>query len=404
MTAWGVYGGLAGYGGASDKTSCIGTTSASPGIWWAGGRFNTTQTGYTADQAAHVFCKQVTASSGGTTNLYIDGANHCRNLSCTYTIATGNFVVGAAAPAGSFSNGVVSEVMFIQNVTVNRRELEAIANHWLATYDPLLYPATTVSNYHVFLVAGQSNALGLGEGIDYSIEVANDLILQWPCGGVFFNTPIIARDPLYCPDTSNRDIDGSGTPGVGFATAFARAYLSGQSLGSDTGIVLVNASYGGSGFSNSKWGVGQTYYTNAVTQVNNCMSYGPGSSRTFKGVLWHQGEVDVTADYNSATYQTALLAVIDGLRSAISGASSSTPFVVGQMNPDWYVTQSNGPSINSVHAAIPSLRTYSGFWTGQSGYGNSNDISGGNIHYSAAGQRLNGVAAYNAYLSALNNV
>jgi hypothetical protein len=399
----GAYGGICSYGGPANNTSALGTTSG--GVWWCGGRFNTLQTGQANDTDPHVFIKTVTGSVGGTSHLYIDGADNINGASATYTCTVGDFTVGAAASGNSPFTGYVSEVMWIPSVlsTADRRLLESTANAWANLYDPLLYPTSFVSNYHVFLIAGQSNALGLGDGIDYSIEVADPMILQWTCGGPYFHTPMIARDPLHAPDLTNQNIRATKVPGVGFGPAFARAYRTGQSLDSNTGVILVNTAYGGSGMSNAKWRVGDPYYLNAIAQLNDCMANGPGITRTLKGILWHQGEVDVTANYLAATYRTDLLSTFDGLRTALTGGGSTLPIVVGQMVPEWIVSQLNGPAIDAIHQGIPTDRTYTGYWYGATGSANTVAVAGGNIHYNAAGQRTNGSAVYAAYLAALAN-
>ena len=401
----GAYGMLVAYGGATDKTSGFGCSSATPGAWWAGGLNLTTGAVGAIDYVPHVFYKQVTAPTGGLTTLFVDGSATLNNLSYNYSpLATGALTIGGYTPTAGPINGSISELMFFTTTSVNRLELCAIGNRWIGAYDPLRFKFTAVSNYHVFMIAGQSNALGMGAGIDYTVETADPTILQWANGGNNYHTAMVARDPLWGPDLSSQNLGGLGTPGVGFATAFARQYKQAQGLDANTGILLVNCAYGGYGYSNTKWQPTAAHYLASVAVMNDALANGPGTTRTFKGILWHQGEVDVTASYLSTTYQTRILETIDGLRSgSITGASGTIPFVVGQMVPEWYVGQANGPAIHAIHAAIPSLRTYTGYWAGASNGYNSNTYPGGNIHYSAAGQRLNGIAAYNAYIAALAN-
>lgn len=398
-----IFCGLVSYGSGSDKTSTIGTNSAVPNSWWAGGVNNTLNVGPVADYQPHTLFKSVPVLSGGTTNFYVDNYNTVRNVAYNYTIANGNLTIGAYNLTAGFANASFCEVIFFLTTSVDRLALCAIGNRWIGVYDPLMFNFTPLTDYHVFMIAGQSNALGMGAGIDYAIETADNSILQWANSNAYCNTAMRARDPLWGPDLANQNLGGLGTPGVGFATAFAKLYRQNQGLDSNTGVLLVNTAYGGYGYSNTKWQTTAAHYLASVAVVNSALANGPGTTRTFKGVLWHQGEVDVTAAYSAATYQTNLLAMIDGMRSAITGASSTTPFVAGGMVPEWYAGQANGPAINAVHVALPSLRTYTGFWAGASNGYNSNTYPGGNIHYSAAGQRLNAVAAYDAYVAALAN-
>ena len=95
-----------------------------------------------------------------------------------------------------------------------------------------------------------------------------------------------------------------------------------------------------------------------------------------------------------AFYQAKLDALIAGFRAGITGASASTPFVVGQMAPGFITT--TGPAataINAVHSGTPLRVGYTAFAAGVSGQDD-------NLHYNATGQRAMSRSMFAAFRSA----
>lgn len=240
----------------------------------------------------------------------------------------------------------------------------------------------TTSPSDVFLIAGQSNVIGRGLSFDAALDTTDPVILQLPNASL--NAAILAQEPLIHVTTNANQI--------GFSLAFARAYLA----ATGKNVLLVPSGVSGSGFSDNNWRVGDVSYLNAVTNSNRAMALHP--LNVFQGVLWHQGETDVLNSYSSATYQTKLDAMIAGFRADITGANSSA-FILGEMVPEWWPVN-GGSAIAAVHADTPNRNPKCGFWSGAVGHNNGTDgHSSDPIHYNAIGQRLNGSAAYNAYVN-----
>ena len=168
----------------------------------------------------------------------------------------------------------------------------------------------------VFLIAGQSNAVGYGDisksplppvGIDYQ----------------YFNNKITAGTDPVGPSS------GSAWP------AFAISYN--KATGHVVGFVPVAVGQTGqsvkadSGFGN--WDTGGALFTNSITTLNNALqAYGAaGFNPIFKGVLWAQGENDgsfIDAQQETALdYVTALKTMI-GRYQATYG--SNIPFYIFQ--------------------------------------------------------------------------
>ena len=95
-------------------------------------------------------------------------------------------------------------------------------------------------------------------------------------------------------------------------------------------LVLVNRGVGGTGFAGNRWNVGDDLYDAALADTLAALAADP--QLRFGGFLWHQGESD--AGQGQAFYETALAAMVAGLRSSIPGAADA-PFLVGTMVESW---------------------------------------------------------------------
>ena len=392
------YSSLMAYGDAS----AIGVTNSQ--IWWQGGQYFTTygtQTGVVADTLPHVFTKTASGGSGARlSNLWIDAGHTGQNANPDYGSNLTSVVTfgSQVSTGGSFADCQISEALAFPNVTVSRLGLETVANSYFATYDATIINSSSLTTWHVFALAGQSNATGYGHSIDKTIDIRDPNILQWGGGGIYKSTLVNAFEPLSHPDFSTSTGIANNAGLVGFGLAFARAYRATQA--SNVGVILVPVATGGTGFSTNSWNSGtpgNAAYELAIAQVNACIAAVSGA--TLKGVLWHQGEAELGISSASA-YQTALDALIDGFRARMTGGGSTLPFVVGGMVPEWAADHPpNAPAIALVHAATPSRKTYTGYWAGPSGYADGANY----VHYSAAGQRLNAASVLIAYQAALAN-
>ena len=195
--------------------------------------------------------------------------------------------------------------------------------------------------YDVVLVVGQSNAVGYGNGLDTAyLDTADARIVQWPASGAYVGQAVTAVDPLF-----HREQFAGG---VGHAVAFGKRLIA--SSPPNRRVMIVPAAMGSTGFSTSSlaspptgyytvtggsWDTtgaagGINLYQSAIDQANAAIS--SGANNRLVAILWLGGE----ADSKSATamtdsqYQVALLALIDGLRANVVGASQ-VPFLVGQM-------------------------------------------------------------------------
>ena len=238
--------------------------------------------------------------------------------------------------------------------------------------------------YLVVPVLGQSNAVGMGLGLDLEGPDRPDpLVHQWAMCGPSKGSAVRAVDPLL------HEIPAGG---VGFGITFAKQLVA------QTGraVLLIPGARGDTSFTPKNgwtWDPADTrtrrnLYRNAIAAIDAALARYPGSA--VAAILWHQGETDVPL-MAAPEYQRKLDSVIDDLRSRYG---AGLPFLVGQMvAEEMELSGKNYGPINAVHADTPNRRPRTAFIAGA-----RSSINGGaDRHYNAAGQREMGRAMWSAY-------
>ncbi|MDT5074622.1 MAG: hypothetical protein QOH82_3942 [Mycobacterium sp.] len=238
--------------------------------------------------------------------------------------------------------------------------------------------------YLVVPILGQSNAFGMGLGIDLEgLDRPHPRVHQYAMSGPDKGTVILGVDPLM------HEIPGFG---VGFGTVFARH------LAEATGrhVLLVPGARGDTSFAPKNgytWDPADTttrvnLYQNGAAAIDAVLTRYPGSE--VATILWHQGESDVPLT-SGGVYREKLDSVIDDLRERYG---AGVPFVLGQMVPDeMELSRKDYSVIDAIHADTPNRRERVAFIPGERGCVNGvNDR-----HYNAAGQRAMGHAMWACY-------
>ena len=266
--------------------------------------------------------------------------------------------------------------------------------------------------YDVILVAGQSNAVGFGSGLDVTyLDRPDPRIFQFPTTSDTYADEVIgAVDPLFHYKQS--------VGNVGHAMTFAREYV--RRIPQNRKVLLVPTGMGGSGFTTTSvtpppagyhagnpgagsWdpanGSGDPidHYAIAIAQANKALAL-PGANRLV-AVLWHQGEAD-SGHLSTSEYAAKLDSLIAGFRANTTGAAS-VPFLVGLMLPDYVVDSPSAQLIEAAQVDTPSrvLRTSVYYSRAAAGMQNGDDV-----HFNAEGQRVLGGEAFEALALAQANV
>jgi hypothetical protein len=240
------------------------------------------------------------------------------------------------------------------------------------------------SPYLVVPILGQSNAYGMGLGLDPDgADRPHPRVHQWAMCGPSRGTAILAAEPLL------HELPGKR---VGFGTTFAK------SLADETGraVLLIPGARGDTSFAPKNgytWDGADTrtrvnLYRRATEAIDAVLDRYPGSR--VQAVLWHQGETDVPLT-PASVYAAKLDSLIDDLRHRYG---ADLPFLLGQMVPEeMEQSHKDYSGIDAVHADTPRRRPRTAFVPGP-----RSSINGGtDRHYNAAGQRELGRRMWQAY-------
>lgn len=239
------------------------------------------------------------------------------------------------------------------------------------------------TGYDVFLIAGQSNALGAGIGQDKKLDAPDPNVHQLAGSGRNAGNIIAGEHPFW---------HHARAQGVGFGQTFGKLHA--EATGRP--VLIVGAARGEAGFhpdGGLTWDPGDTtgatnLYKFAVKQVYIALTAQPANK--LRGVLWHQGEND-SRHLSECAYAQRLDALIAGLRTEFG----TVPFLIGQMSPDRMAEHGRGyPGIDAAHRATPERLPLTAFVHAPSGMYNSEEEK---IHFNAEGQRELGRRYYAAY-------
>lgn len=125
-------------------------------------------------------------------------------------------------------------------------------------------------------------------------------------------------------------------------------------------------------------------YNNAVSQANKFLTNFPGSKLV--AILCSMGERDKDNGVPVNTQKASLLAMMDGLRSSITGAMN-VPFVICGHSPDWVPGDLLKELYNDMYSKLNRSRNYVGY---ASSLGLAGGGVGNEIHFNAASMRTLG--------------
>lgn len=166
---------------------------------------------------------------------------------------------------------------------------------------------------HIYLLIGQSNMAGRAEISGSDSDTLENVFLYT---GIPGNEWEKAANPLNKYSSIKKDLSMQK---LGTGYHFAKKMV-GFNKKSSIGLI-VNAK-GGSNI--SSWEPGSHFYNEAVNRTKDAMKYG-----TLKGILWHQGESDVS---EVDTYTSKIVTLIEAFRTKFN--LPDLPVVVGQLSED----------------------------------------------------------------------
>ncbi len=233
---------------------------------------------------------------------------------------------------------------------------------------------TERNDFHLFLLAGQSNMAGRGNVTDEDRTIHPKLLMLDQQGQWEF-----AVDPLH--------FDKPNAAGVGPGRTFGLRYAADHP---EVTVRLIPCAVGGSSI--RAWKPGGYHdqtdshpYDDAIRRAKVALQSG-----VLKGILWHQGESDSNA--NAADqYAENLCEFVDRIRMELD--ASDVPFIVGQLGqfPErpW---SSHRQTVDAAHQALKRERAVVEF-------ASSDGLvhKGDQTHFDAASARAFGERYYEAF-------
>lgn len=221
-----------------------------------------------------------------------------------------------------------------------------------------------IQDYDIFIVLGQSNAVGFGRSTDPTIprignimdddynNTPNDNIKQLKQNSTTID---VAREQL------DYHYNSSPTLNYGFTLSFARQYVREGKLGANRKVLLISCGMGGTGFFNIDYSDGhwrrdptpssskRRLYDVSLLRLKSGISPGLiGPNSMVKGIFWLQGESDSTTVRTDSTkirvYKSYLLDTLNNLRIettkfinnvrlGLNQDVNSIPILLGQIAP-----------------------------------------------------------------------
>jgi len=167
-------------------------------------------------------------------------------------------------------------------------------------------------NFHLFLLAGQSNMAGRGEVAEQDKKIHPRVFA-------------LSKDGKWIPAVDPIHFDKKSA-GAGLGRSFAIALAEHDK---NISIGLVPAAVGGSPI--SVWEPGEYYdktksypYDDAIKRIKLALNDG-----VLKGILWHQGEADSRVPQLAIEYKEKLKVLIERFRKELN--APSVPFIIGQL-------------------------------------------------------------------------
>lgn len=185
------------------------------------------------------------------------------------------------------------------------------------------------TNFHLYLLAGQSNMAGRGP-LDSLCKETNPQIWMFDKK----NKWVPAKDPVH--------FDKPESAGVGPAIAFAKEMIKDNK---NIRIGLIPCAWGGSSI--KVWQPDSSYinhshpYDDAIGRTKEAMKYG-----VLKAILWHQGESD-NNQQAVANYMDRITVLINGFRTEFN--SPNLTFIAGEIGR----FGKGVPPVNNVIDEIP---------------------------------------------------
>ena len=183
----------------------------------------------------------------------------------------------------------------------------------------------------VIIQAGQSNALGYGQGgikytpVDEALFAYPEFTMEDKVHPIYTGKVFVTHDCENAPPKTGN-----------FASGFVPYYIK-NNLVQGRKVLIIQTGVGGTGFARNHWGLEDIIYQKTVELIEWAMSL--NKANKFKAILWHQGELDAVENYGwsrEKRYETHLENVRKLIRDMRSRFGQA-PFICGDFSQAWRV-------------------------------------------------------------------
>ena len=269
-----------------------------------------------------------------------------------------------------------------------------------------------MEHFDIFVLAGQSNAVGRGLGTGRHPFSRNPLVMEYydpyPMGMVKNSEGedwlVMHEPPHFVLQDNAEEKNASGEPLASLIPTFVASYIADGQLAPGRKILIVKAAVDGTGFYwRHQWGRGERLSSRMLQVTKEALSLGDG---VLKGVLWHQGEHEVFCrseqgdSERKAFYARCLTEMIEDFRAQFG----DVPWVCGEGTRRWqrdYPNQSK--AVWDASREVIDAVGNAAFVSSESLLCNDEEIQNGDLlHFSRRSMEILGERYYEAW-KALSN-
>ena len=201
-------------------------------------------------------------------------------------------------------------------------------------------------NFDIIVLAGQSNAEGLGIG-EVSTEYEKNEKILWlnDNSNPYYYKDELGRDVLSIDTETDMYVEVAeekmkdGNICGNFALTFAKNYFEKFLTRSDRELLIIHTAVGGTGFSRSEWGLNNVLYNRLNKMLSTALSL--NDENKVVAFLWHQGEHDAfeNASWDNQKRYTTHLKNLTEMFSDFKSKYNlyDIPFIAGTFCNEWYV-------------------------------------------------------------------
>lgn len=196
--------------------------------------------------------------------------------------------------------------------------------------------------YDIIVLAGQSNAQGIGRGEvseeyvpdDDVISLSPNYDITWKTEGGIEKRVILYDDALPAFAIADERIVNDRKTGD-LSLTFAKEYKERGFLKDGRKILIIRAAIGATGFNHGHWGVDKPLYKKMCEMTSYALSL--NSENKVVALLWHQGEHDVGKETPSDVYAKLLKELFRDFKEKFR--VEDLPIISADFSNEWKVTK-----------------------------------------------------------------